>query len=176
MSNIPNRGVVQRGQSSSTAPRPNNFGYNRQGGGSGLVCENYGFNGHIIDRCFKIIGYPVDFRKKKSRENYKGKNVSNNVIGSGSSSGFTDEQMATLISLIKDNKNEKNDKARDAAKKKGSRLLRSSSKNEEALARLMVTKMTDQEKEQRDAILEIKRREVECRERELANEEYRQRQ
>ncbi|GKF67694.1 hypothetical protein Tco_0197373, partial [Tanacetum coccineum] len=47
---------------------------------------------------------------------------------------------------------------------------------EEALARLMVTEMTAQEKKQRDAILEIKRRDVGCRERELANEEYRQRQ
>ncbi|GKC63123.1 hypothetical protein Tco_1095721 [Tanacetum coccineum] len=68
---------------------------------------------------------------------------------------------------------------RDATKKKGSRssrASRSSSKNEEALARLMVTEMTAQEKEQHDAILEIKRREVKCRERELANEEYRQRQ
>ncbi|GKD03926.1 hypothetical protein Tco_1178900 [Tanacetum coccineum] len=68
---------------------------------------------------------------------------------------------------------------RDAAKKKGSRssiASRSSSKNEEALARLMVIVMTAQEKEQRDAILEIKRREMGCRERELTNEEYRQRQ
>ncbi|GJT17631.1 ribonuclease H-like domain-containing protein, partial [Tanacetum coccineum] len=37
-----------------------------------------------------------------------GNNVSNNVVGSGSSTGFTDKQMATLISLIKDNKNGKN--------------------------------------------------------------------
>ncbi|GJZ91355.1 hypothetical protein Tco_0663282 [Tanacetum coccineum] len=39
----------------------------------------------------------------------KGKNVSNNnSVRSSSSSGFTDEQMATLISLIKDNKIGKN--------------------------------------------------------------------
>ncbi|GJS76229.1 hypothetical protein Tco_0726110 [Tanacetum coccineum] len=43
-----------------------------------------------------------------------------------------------------------------------------SSMNDEELARLMVTKMTTQEKEQRDAFIEIKMREVECRERELA--------
>ncbi|GKC80550.1 hypothetical protein Tco_1131324 [Tanacetum coccineum] len=61
------------------------------------------------------------------------------------------------------------DKARDAAKKKGrtSRALGSSSINNEALARLMVTEMTTQEKEQRDAFLEIKMREVERHEREL---------
>nr|GEX25498.1 RNA-directed DNA polymerase, eukaryota [Tanacetum cinerariifolium] len=40
---------------------------------------------------------------------FKGKNISNNnSVGSSSSSGFTGEQMATLIFLIKDNKNGKN--------------------------------------------------------------------
>ncbi|GKC34729.1 ribonuclease H-like domain-containing protein [Tanacetum coccineum] len=62
-----------------------------------------GFNGHTIDRCFKIIGYPADFRKKKAGQNFKRKNVSNNVVGSGSSSGFSDEQFSTLMSLIKEN-------------------------------------------------------------------------
>ncbi|GJY15004.1 hypothetical protein Tco_0385426 [Tanacetum coccineum] len=68
------------------------------------------------------------------------------------------------------------DKARDATKKKGSRASGSSSMNDVALARLMVTEMTAQEKEQRDAFLEIKRREVECCELEIAAHEYRQRQ
>ncbi|GJW03793.1 ribonuclease H-like domain-containing protein [Tanacetum coccineum] len=73
--------------------------------GSGLVCENYSFNGHTIDRCFKIIGYPVDFGKKKSGQNFKKQNNSNNnSIGKSSSFGFSDEQMATVLSLIKDNK------------------------------------------------------------------------
>ncbi|GKB83900.1 hypothetical protein Tco_0950795 [Tanacetum coccineum] len=96
--NVPNSQNFQRSnQNFSFGPsRPNNlnnnrqgegsgFNNNKQGGGSGMVCENYGFNGRTIDRCFKIIGYPAD-----------------------SSSGFTDEQMATLISLIKDNKVRKN--------------------------------------------------------------------
>nr|GEY12359.1 hypothetical protein [Tanacetum cinerariifolium] len=66
------------------------------------------------------------------------------------------------------------DKAKDAAKKKGSRASGSSSTNDEALARLMVTEMACQEKEERLAFLEIKRRKVECREREVRNYEYRQ--
>ncbi|GJY74234.1 RNA-directed DNA polymerase, eukaryota, reverse transcriptase zinc-binding domain protein [Tanacetum coccineum] len=66
------------------------------------------------------------------------------------------------------------DKAKDAAKKKGSRASGSSSTNDEALARLMVTEMASQEKEERLAFLEIKKREVECREREVRNQEYRQ--
>ncbi|GJS39297.1 putative RNA-directed DNA polymerase [Tanacetum coccineum] len=82
---------------------------NKPSGGSGLVCENCGFNGHTIDRCFKIIGYPANFGKKKSSQNVKKQGVSNNnSVGKSSSSGFTDEQMATLISLIKDNKVGKN--------------------------------------------------------------------
>ncbi|GJV69328.1 ribonuclease H-like domain-containing protein [Tanacetum coccineum] len=79
------------------------------GEGSALVCENCGVNGYSIDKCFKIIGYHANFGKKKSSQNFKGKNVANNnSIGTSSSSGFTDEQMATLISLIKNNKVEKN--------------------------------------------------------------------
>ncbi|GKC13485.1 hypothetical protein Tco_1010267 [Tanacetum coccineum] len=82
-------------------------------GESGLVYENCGFNGHIIDRCFKLIGYYADFGKKKSRQNFKGINISNNnIVGSSSSTGFTDEQMSNLISLIKDTSlNGKNVKA-----------------------------------------------------------------
>ncbi|GJR21601.1 ribonuclease H-like domain-containing protein [Tanacetum coccineum] len=55
-------------QNLSNGSRPSNLNNNSQGGGSGLVCENCGFNGHTIDRCFKIIGYPADFGKKKSNQ------------------------------------------------------------------------------------------------------------
>nr|GEV59786.1 ribonuclease H-like domain-containing protein [Tanacetum cinerariifolium] len=109
--------VVRNNQSFNVRPsRPNNVNTNRQGGGSGLnnnmpgvgsglVCENCGFNGHTIDRCFMIIGYPADFGKKKFGQNFKKQSVfNNNYVGKSSFSGFTDEQMATLISLIKDNK------------------------------------------------------------------------
>ncbi|GJT38848.1 ribonuclease H-like domain-containing protein [Tanacetum coccineum] len=50
VSNMPNRGNFQRNKTSNSGPRPNNVNNNRQGGGSGLVCEHYGFNGHTIDR------------------------------------------------------------------------------------------------------------------------------
>ncbi|GJX25295.1 putative RNA-directed DNA polymerase [Tanacetum coccineum] len=113
-SNVPNRTNSQRGHTSNnsfrpntvnnTGPRPNNSNVNRQTGGSGLVCENCGFNGHTIDRCFKLIGYPPDFGKKRNGQNVKGRTNSNNsTTGSNGSSGFTDEQLSTLISLIKDN-------------------------------------------------------------------------
>ncbi|GKA78444.1 putative RNA-directed DNA polymerase [Tanacetum coccineum] len=90
-------------------------GFSQRNQASDFVSNNLGFNDHTIDRCFKIIRYPADFRKKKFGQNSKGKNISNNVVGSGSSTGFTDEQMATLISLIKDNKNGKNVQANMAA-------------------------------------------------------------
>ncbi|GJX80335.1 hypothetical protein Tco_0328484 [Tanacetum coccineum] len=57
------------------------------------------------------------------------------------------------------------DKARAVGRKnKGSKSSASSSVNKDALARLMVTDMTAQEKEERKAFLEIKRREVKCSE------------
>ncbi|GJW15217.1 arginine--tRNA ligase, chloroplastic/mitochondrial [Tanacetum coccineum] len=53
-----------------------------------------------------------------------------------------------------------------ARKNKGSKASGSSTINEDALARLVVTEMTSQEKKERLAFIDIKRREVECRERE----------
>ncbi|GKA42206.1 ribonuclease H-like domain-containing protein, partial [Tanacetum coccineum] len=105
MFNVPNSQNFQRSnQNFSTGPlRPFGLNNNKQGMGSGFVCEDCGFNGHTIDRCFKIIGYLVDFGKKKSCKNIKKQNVSNNnSVEKSSSSGFTDKQIATLISLIKD--------------------------------------------------------------------------
>ncbi|GJX43082.1 ribonuclease H-like domain-containing protein [Tanacetum coccineum] len=70
--NVPNKGNYQKPQTSNNFPkpsntvRPNDNGNRRTARGSNLVCENYGFNGHTIDRCFKIIGYPADFGKKKA--------------------------------------------------------------------------------------------------------------
>nr|GEV84783.1 hypothetical protein [Tanacetum cinerariifolium] len=68
------------------------------------------------------------------------------------------------------------DKARAAAKNKGSKASGSSTMNDDALARLMVNGMTAAEVEQRDAFMELKRREVECREREIAATECRAQQ
>ncbi|GKB64090.1 hypothetical protein Tco_0920276, partial [Tanacetum coccineum] len=106
---VHNRGNYQRPQISNNFPipsnnvRPNDNGNKRTAGASNLICKNCGFNDHTIARCFKIIGYPADFGKKKAGQNFKGKNVSNTVVGSSSSSGFSIEQLSTLISLIKEN-------------------------------------------------------------------------
>ncbi|GJR05672.1 hypothetical protein Tco_0528656 [Tanacetum coccineum] len=58
-------------------------------------------------------------------------------------------------------------------KNKWSKSSASSSVNEDALARLMVTEMGAQEKEERLTFLEIKRKEVECRKRELEQQDMR---
>ncbi|GJY68377.1 hypothetical protein Tco_0471359 [Tanacetum coccineum] len=49
------------------------------------------------------------------------------------------------------------DKARATGKNKGSKASRSSTMNDDALVRLMVTEMTDAEVERREAFIEIKR-------------------
>ncbi|GKC75515.1 hypothetical protein Tco_1126289, partial [Tanacetum coccineum] len=61
----------------------------------------------------------------------------------------------------------------DLYRPQGTKSSASSSVNNDALARLMVTEMGAQEKEERLAFLEIKRREVECRERELEQQDMR---
>ncbi|GJS63625.1 hypothetical protein Tco_0678189 [Tanacetum coccineum] len=68
------------------------------------------------------------------------------------------------------------DKARAAVKNKGSKAPGSSTMNDDALAMLAVNEMTTAEVEQREAFIELKRREVECREREIATTEYRAQQ
>ncbi|GJT66608.1 hypothetical protein Tco_1018088 [Tanacetum coccineum] len=106
--NVPNKRNFQSSQTSNNFPRPSNTvrpndnGNRRTARGSNLVCEHCAFNGHIIDRCFNINGYPDDFCNKKAGQNFNAKNVFNNVVGSSSSTGFSDEQLLTLISLIKE--------------------------------------------------------------------------
>nr|GEV72268.1 hypothetical protein [Tanacetum cinerariifolium] len=68
------------------------------------------------------------------------------------------------------------DKARAAAKNKGSKASTSSTMNDDALARLVVNEMTAAKVEQREAFIELKMREVECREREIAATKYRAQQ
>nr|GEY84653.1 ribonuclease H-like domain-containing protein [Tanacetum cinerariifolium] len=69
-SNVNNRGGAQTSQTfgdtsrPNNVPRPNNNRNRRVAGGLTLVCEYYRFNGHTIDRCFKLIGYPADFEKR----------------------------------------------------------------------------------------------------------------
>ncbi|GJY09392.1 ALP1-like protein, partial [Tanacetum coccineum] len=67
-------------------------------------------------------------------------------------------------------------RGRDKAKNKGSKASGSSTMNDDALARLMVTEVTVVEVAQREKFMKLKRREVECREQEIAAAEYRAQQ
>ncbi|GKA07189.1 hypothetical protein Tco_0686413 [Tanacetum coccineum] len=62
------------------------------------------------------------------------------------------------------------------AKNKGSKASASSTMNDDALVRLVVNEMTVAEVEQCEKFIELKRREVEYREREIAATEYRAQQ
>ncbi|PWA88556.1 transposon, En/Spm-like protein [Artemisia annua] len=115
-SSVPNRGNSQRSSTSGNSFRPNNGPRNndnrRTSGGPLLVCEHCGFNGHTVDRCFKIIGYPADFGKNKRNgnnsnnqgtQNFNKRFVNNNnSVGSSFTSAFSDEQISKLLSLIKE--------------------------------------------------------------------------
>ncbi|GJU78725.1 putative RNA-directed DNA polymerase [Tanacetum coccineum] len=113
-SNVGNRSN-QRPQTSvsnsrpSNVTRPVNSRNRRPNEGSPLVCENCGFNGHTIDRCLKLIGYPFDFGKRnnssntnKNNQNFNRRFISNNN-STGSSFTFSDEHISKLLSLIKEN-------------------------------------------------------------------------
>ncbi|GKA86344.1 hypothetical protein Tco_0808055 [Tanacetum coccineum] len=74
---INNKSGVQRSQTFGNTTRPNNTNGNRRTvSGPTLVYEHCGFNGHTIDRCFKLIAPPLL---------------------------FSNEQISKLISLIKEN-------------------------------------------------------------------------
>ncbi|GJV10853.1 putative RNA-directed DNA polymerase [Tanacetum coccineum] len=120
-SSVNNRGFTQRPPTSGNSSRPNNVnrpsgnGNRRTSGGPTLVCEHCGFNGHTIDRCFKIIGYPSDFDRRnnssssnqnsqnQTNQNFNRRFVNNNSAGPSTSSTFSDDQISKLISLIKEN-------------------------------------------------------------------------
>lgn len=42
---------------------------NKSRGNSNFQCENCGLKGHIIERCFKLIGYPKDFKFRNKSYN-----------------------------------------------------------------------------------------------------------
>nr|GEZ97990.1 ribonuclease H-like domain-containing protein [Tanacetum cinerariifolium] len=88
----------------------------RTNGGPQLMCEICGFNGHTGDRCFKVIGYHIDFGKRNNNnnnnqgvQNFNRRFTNNNSVGS-SQTTFSDDQLYKIISLIKDNSLNSNEK------------------------------------------------------------------
>ncbi|GJS89414.1 hypothetical protein Tco_0772050 [Tanacetum coccineum] len=68
-----------------------------------LVCTHYNMNGHIVDGCFEVVGYPPNFKKNNGTN--RGSTSNNVVLGNkyqsaGSSNSFTDDQYKRLMDLI----------------------------------------------------------------------------
>ncbi|GKC26251.1 hypothetical protein Tco_1033545 [Tanacetum coccineum] len=103
--------------------------------------------------------------------------VYSNVMRMAQESGAGDEDYKEGFWVeVMEYIDEQNNKAKAAAKNKGSKASASSTMNDDALTKLVVTEMTATEVEQREKFIELKRREVECREREIAATEYRAQQ
>nr|GEY38463.1 hypothetical protein [Tanacetum cinerariifolium] len=113
-------------------------------------------------------GLPLNFRISKRHKS------------SGSSSFNTESRDASinLNNIVADDEVQEiqrpggRDKAKAAAKNKASKVSTSSTMNDDALAKLVVNEMTAAEVEQREAFIELKKREVECRERKIAATGY----
>ena len=78
-----------------------------------LVCKHCGVNGHTIERCFKLIGFPKDFQSQNQKRtvfNQNFKSVANNSFVTnnnssqssqpGSNVSLTEDQLQKLLSLL----------------------------------------------------------------------------
>ncbi|KAH0699136.1 hypothetical protein KY284_013351 [Solanum tuberosum] len=76
-----------------------------------LVCEHCGCKGHSREQCYKIVGYPADFKSKRKPNVYanqataseeSGNNSCQSGAGAGSNSGafFTSDQYQQILQLL----------------------------------------------------------------------------
>ncbi|KAL3360031.1 hypothetical protein AABB24_016506 [Solanum stoloniferum] len=76
-----------------------------------LVCEHCGCKGHSREQCYKIVGYPADFKSKRKPNVYanqataseeSGNNSCQSGVGAGSNSGafFTSDQYQQILQLL----------------------------------------------------------------------------
>nr|GEY00191.1 hypothetical protein [Tanacetum cinerariifolium] len=136
----------------------------------------------IFRHCWDVLKYSLKFQEIAFPNFNQGSQGSSKMHKSSGSSLFNAESRDASINLnniVHDEDDvqeirrlEGRDKAKAAAKNKGSKAPGSSTMNDDALARLMVTERTAAEVAQREKFMELKRRKVECREREIAAAEY----
>ncbi|KAI3673322.1 hypothetical protein L6452_39439 [Arctium lappa] len=79
----------------------------KKSGKSFLSCKHCGLNGHTIERCYKLIGFPKDFQFTKSKLNQGFKPSSSNSCVTDTSgcsqnvhSSLTEDQISKLLSLL----------------------------------------------------------------------------
>ncbi|GJS67546.1 glutathione S-transferase T3-like protein [Tanacetum coccineum] len=132
--------------------------------------------------CWEVLKDSPKFQKIASPNFNQGSQGSRKRQKSSGSSSFNTESEDASINL-NNTVNDEDDvqeiqrpEGRDKAKNKGSKASGSSTMNDDALARLMVTELTAAEVAQRAKFMELKRREVECHEQEIAAAEYRAQQ
>ncbi|KAK1411971.1 hypothetical protein QVD17_32863 [Tagetes erecta] len=74
-----------------------------------LKCTHCNLTGHTIDKCFEIVGYPPNYKKKTNTQRAQAKSNATCDISSSSqttntmSQPFTPEQIAQIMSLISGN-------------------------------------------------------------------------
>ncbi|XP_052622581.1 retrovirus-related Pol polyprotein from transposon RE2 isoform X2 [Lactuca sativa] len=82
---------VNKSQSSALNSKFNNKTNFNKNKGQTVQCKNCGIKGHTIEKCYKIIGYPKDFRLRNETNNQNNfvKNFSANITTTSSGSAST---------------------------------------------------------------------------------------
>nr|GEY84784.1 hypothetical protein [Tanacetum cinerariifolium] len=104
------RGISETSENYTRGNGSNNYNI---GPNPNLVCKNYGFTGHTIERCYELIGYPPGYKKgsNASKKNGIKPNFNANCDTKGcdkqptacnSPISFTADQMQKLLNLIND--------------------------------------------------------------------------
>nr|GEZ07709.1 hypothetical protein [Tanacetum cinerariifolium] len=111
-SNVPN----QSNFSNRNRTQNNDFNRGRPTRNPNLLCTNYGFTGHTVERCYKITGFPPNFQSKRKEfasNNHAStsdntsdhiKNASYVSTDDKSAQLFSKEQIAQIMSLISEKK------------------------------------------------------------------------
>ncbi|XP_019257783.1 PREDICTED: uncharacterized protein LOC109236000 [Nicotiana attenuata] len=74
----------------------------------GIVCEHRGYKGHLKENCYKIIGYPPDFKSKKKQQGQENRTYANMIteettsLSQGQQMGqlFTESQYKLILELL----------------------------------------------------------------------------
>ncbi|XP_075091729.1 uncharacterized protein LOC142171908 [Nicotiana tabacum] len=74
----------------------------------GLMCDYCGYKGHLKESCYKIVGYPSDFKSKKKGQNTGGRTYVNNATSGEKQAPmlaiqgnfFTEDQYKQLVNLL----------------------------------------------------------------------------
>ncbi|XP_060191013.1 uncharacterized protein LOC132620365 [Lycium barbarum] len=98
-------------QQHSSTNKPQNYEY--KGKRNNLICSHCKKPGHSIDKCYRIIGFPADFKFTKNQKFQVGiksnavlgtPNAQHTVFLKGEENPFTQEQISQLLQILKHTK------------------------------------------------------------------------